>query len=158
VKLTQAWRDTSWTATTNSTTALAKASFGARILIVGIAYKKNIDDMRESHALTIMESLDAAGARVDYHEPYFPVIPPTRRHAALAGKASVPLEGYNLARYDGAVIVTDHDKVDYTSLLRYSKLIVDTRNVLARVAGRDYLRALAKRVQNWYWSARARTV
>jgi UDP-N-acetyl-D-glucosamine dehydrogenase len=121
-----------------------KSLSGSRILIVGIAYKRNIDDMRESPALTIMECLDEAGARVDYHDPYFPIIPPTRRHAALAGKASVPLEGYNLARYDGAVIVTDHDNVDYTTLLRYSKLIVDTRNVLARLAGPDYAQVIAK--------------
>jgi UDP-N-acetyl-D-glucosamine dehydrogenase len=121
-----------------------KGLSGARILIVGIAYKKNIDDMRESPALTIMECLDEAGARVDYHDPYFPVIPPTRRHAALAGKASVLLEGYNLARYDGAVIVTDHDNVDYATLLRYSKLVVDTRNVLARLAGSDFAQVVAK--------------
>lgn len=117
---------------------------GARILIVGIAYKKNVDDMRESPALSIMETLDAAGARVDYHDPYFPRIPPTRRHPALAGKASVPLEGHNLAQYDGVVIVTDHDNIDYPTLLRFSKLIVDTRNVLARVSGRDDARSVAK--------------
>jgi UDP-N-acetyl-D-glucosamine dehydrogenase len=117
---------------------------GARILIVGIAYKKNLDDMRESPALSIMDCLDEAGARVDYHDPYFPILPPTRRHPTLAGKASVPLEGHNLARYDGAVIVTDHDNVDYTTLLRFSKLIVDTRNVLAKLAGPDYAPLVAK--------------
>jgi UDP-N-acetyl-D-glucosamine dehydrogenase len=121
-----------------------KGLSGARILIVGIAYKKNVDDMRESPALTIMECLDAAGARIDYHDPYFPIIPPTRRHAALAGKASVPLEGYNLARYDGAVVVTDHDNIDYPVLLQYSKLIIDTRNALARFAGPDQAHVVAK--------------
>jgi UDP-N-acetyl-D-glucosamine dehydrogenase len=121
-----------------------KGLSNARILIVGVAYKKNVDDMRESPALIIMECLDEASAKVDYHDPYFPVIPPTRRHAALAGKASVPLEGYNLARYDGVVIVTDHDNVDYAALLRYSKLIVDTRNVLARLASPDYAQVVAK--------------
>jgi UDP-N-acetyl-D-glucosamine dehydrogenase len=121
-----------------------KGLFGTRILIVGIAYKKNVDDMRESPALSIIDALDDAGARVDYHDPYFPIIPSTRRHPALAGKASVPLEGHNLARYDGAVIVTDHDIVDYTALLRFSKLIVDTRNVLAKVAGRDFAKLVVK--------------
>jgi UDP-N-acetyl-D-glucosamine dehydrogenase len=121
-----------------------KGLSGARILIVGIAYKKNVDDMRESPALSIMDSLDEAGARVDYHDPYLPILPSTRRHPALAGKASVPLEGHNLARYDGAVIVTDHDNVDYTTLLRFSKLIVDTRNVLAKIADPDYARLVAK--------------
>jgi UDP-N-acetyl-D-glucosamine dehydrogenase len=121
-----------------------KGLSGARILIVGIAYKKNLDDMRESPALSIMDCLDEAGARVDYHDPYFPILPPTRRHPTLAGKASVPLEGHNLARYDGAVIVTDHDNVDYTTLLRFSKLIVDTRNVLAKLADPEYAPLVAK--------------
>jgi UDP-N-acetyl-D-glucosamine dehydrogenase len=78
-----------------------------------------------------MECLDDAGARVDYHDPYVPVIPPTRSHSALAGKASVPLEGYSLVRYDAAVIVTDHGNIEYEKLLQYSKLILDTRNALA---------------------------
>jgi UDP-N-acetyl-D-glucosamine dehydrogenase len=121
-----------------------KGLHGARILIVGIAYKKNVDDMRESPALSIMDSLDEVGARVDYHDPYFPILPSTRRHPTLAGKASVPLEGHNLARYDAAVIVTDHDNVDYITLLRYSKLIVDTRNVLAKLAGPDQAQVVAK--------------
>ena len=103
---------------------------GARILIVGVSYKKNVDDMRESPALTIMELLDGAGVKVDYHDPHFPVIPPTREHCVLAGKASVPLDSYLVARYDGAVIVTDHSNVNYDLLLRYSKLVVDTRNVI----------------------------
>jgi UDP-N-acetyl-D-glucosamine dehydrogenase len=121
-----------------------KGLVGARILIVGIAYKKNVDDMRESPALSIIESLDEAGARVDYHDPYVPILPSTRRHPALAGKASVPLEGHNLARYDGAVIVTDHNNVDYDTLLRFSKLIVDTRNVLAGLSGPELARLVAK--------------
>lgn len=112
-----------------------KGLYGARILVIGIAYKKNVADMRESPALSIMELLDGAGAKVDYHDPYFPVIPPTRQHAAFAGKASVPIEDYALSRYEAAVIVTDHDAVDYARLLRFSKLVLDTRNVLARLDG-----------------------
>jgi UDP-N-acetyl-D-glucosamine dehydrogenase len=107
---------------------------GARILVVGVSYKKNVDDMRESPSLTIMALLDGAGAKVDYHDPYFPVIPPTREHDVLAGKASVPLEPYLVTRYDGAVIVTDHSNVDYDLLLRYSKLVVDTRNVIPQAS------------------------
>jgi UDP-N-acetyl-D-glucosamine dehydrogenase len=107
---------------------------GARILIVGISYKKNVDDIRESPALAIMELLEGAGAEVDYHDPHFPVIPPTREHHALAGKASVRLEAHLVARYQGAVIVTDHSNVDYDLLLRYSKLVVDTRNVIPRTS------------------------
>ncbi|WP_207485269.1 nucleotide sugar dehydrogenase [Arenibaculum pallidiluteum] len=122
----------------------AKALSGARILVVGIAYKKNVADLRESPALTIMELLDALGARVDYHDPHFPMIPPTRRHAALAGKAVIPLEPCYLARYDAVVIVTDHDEVDYLTLLRYSKLVVDTRNVVAGLAGPEHASVVVK--------------
>jgi UDP-N-acetyl-D-glucosamine dehydrogenase len=108
-----------------------KGLTGARILIVGIAYKKDVADMRESPALMIMKCLDEAAARVDYHDPYVPVIPPTRSHSVLAGKASVPLESYALVRYDAAVLVTDHSNIEYSKLLQYSKLVVDTRNALA---------------------------
>lgn len=107
-----------------------KGLSGARILVMGIAYKKNVSDMRESPALTVMELFDRAGAKVDYYDPYFAVIPPTRQHALLAGKACIPFEDYALARYDAAVIVTDHDNVDYAKLLRFSKLVIDTRNTV----------------------------
>jgi UDP-N-acetyl-D-glucosamine dehydrogenase len=119
-----------------------KALAGARILIVGVAYKKNVGDMRESPALVIMEGLDQGGAKVDYYDPFFAVIPTTRRHAALAGKASIPFETYLLARYDAVVIVTDHDCIDYETLLRFSKLIVDTRNRLP--AAGDYTHVVAR--------------
>jgi UDP-N-acetyl-D-glucosamine dehydrogenase len=121
-----------------------KGLLGARVLIIGIAYKKNVADKRESPALTIMDQLDAAGAKVDYYDPFFSVIPTTREHAALAGKACVPFTDYLLARFDAAVIVTDHDDVDYASLIHYSKLILDTRNVLANMAGPEYARVVAK--------------
>jgi UDP-N-acetyl-D-glucosamine dehydrogenase len=121
-----------------------KGLSSARVLVLGVAYKKNVDDIRESPALSIMDALDEAGARVEYHDPYFPFLPATRRHPSLAGKASVPLEGHNLARYDAAVIVTDHDNVDYATLLRYSRLIVDTRNVLAKLAGPDHAELVVK--------------
>jgi len=121
-----------------------KALSGARILVVGLSYKKNVADMRESPALTIMEQLDKAGAKVDYFDPFFPIIPPTRNHPGLAGKACVPFEDYLLARFDAAMIVTDHDNVDYEALLRFSKLILDTRNVLSGIAGPDYAHVVAK--------------
>jgi UDP-N-acetyl-D-glucosamine dehydrogenase len=121
-----------------------KALSGSRILIVGVSYKKNVGDMRESPALTIMQLLDRAGARVDYYDPFFPVIPPTRNHPNLAGKASIPFEDYLLARFDASVIVTDHDDVDYEALLRFSRLILDTRNRLAGLAGSAYASVVAK--------------
>jgi len=121
-----------------------KGLSSARILIVGIAYKKNVGDMRESPALTIMEYLKQAGAHVDYCDPYVPVIPPTRQHGGFAGKASVPLTGSTLADYDGTVIATDHDGVDYAAILEFSKLIVDTRNALAKLRGATYAHKVSK--------------
>lgn len=121
-----------------------KALSGARILVIGLSYKKNVADMRESPALTIMELLDRAGAKVDYFDPFFPVIPPTRNHPTLAGKACIPFEPYLLARFDGSIIVTDHDCIDYESLSRFSRLILDTRNVLSGLTGAEYSAVVAK--------------
>ena len=103
---------------------------GARVLIVGIAYKKNIDDTRESPAFAIMEKLAARGADIAYHDPLVPVIPPTREHAALAGRRSVELTADALAGFDAAVIVTDHDAIDWEILQRHARLVVDSRNRL----------------------------
>ncbi len=104
---------------------------GTPVLVLGLAYKKNVDDLRESPALRLMEILEDRGARVDYHDPFIPVIPPTRRHAGLAGRRSVPVEAFS--GYAAAVVVTDHDRVDYAALVRDLPLVVDTRNVCARL-------------------------
>ncbi len=98
----------------------------ARVLVVGIAYKKNVDDMRESPALRIIELLESRGAKTDYHDPFIPMIGPTREHGALAGRRSVPLSG--AAGYDLALIVTDHDGIDWEALAAAVPLVVDTRN------------------------------
>jgi UDP-N-acetyl-D-glucosamine dehydrogenase len=111
---------------------------GTRILIVGLAYKKNVDDMRESPALAIMDLLMERGAAVAYHDPYCPVIPPTREHHHLAGERSIPLDPSTLADFEAAVIVTDHDCVDYAALVASLPLVVDTRNATRDVsAGRE---------------------
>ncbi len=110
---------------------------GSRILIVGLAYKKNVDDIRESPALTIIELLQARGAAVDYHDPYCAEIPRTREHGHLSGMRSVPLG--DLGAYDAALVVTDHDAVDWQALVDGSRLVVDTRNAtrgIQRNAGR----------------------
>ncbi len=104
----------------------------AKILIVGIAYKKNVDDMRESPALQIFDMLEAQGASVSFHDPFIPEIPATREHANLAGRKSVALNPRVLAGFDAALILTDHDGLDYAAIGGYAKLIVDTRNALAR--------------------------
>ncbi len=121
-----------------------KGLHGARILIIGVAYKKNVADMRESPALAVMEQLDRIGAEVDYYDPFIPVITARRRCDALAGKVSIPFEERVLARYDAAVIITDHDEIDYRFLLQYSKLVIDTRNAAALVAREQFAHVLAK--------------
>ena len=109
---------------------------GARILVLGAAYKKNVSDMRESSALRIMELLDARGALTSYHDPLVPEIPKTREHPALAGRKSVGWTPDLTAGYDAVLIVTDHDSVDYHAVLRHAPLVVDTRNACRR-AGAD---------------------
>lgn len=105
---------------------------GAQILLLGVAYKKNVDDMRESPSLRLIELLEERGAHVSFHDPHVPVIPRTRDHAALAGRRSVGLEATALAAYDAALIATDHDVIDWALLASHAKLIVDTRNICAR--------------------------
>jgi UDP-N-acetyl-D-glucosamine dehydrogenase len=98
----------------------------ARILILGIAYKKDIDDLRESPSLRIIELLKDKGARVDYHDPYFPRLPRTRKYDFRM--AAVELTAEALASYDAVVIVTDHSSYDYAAIVRHARLVVDSRN------------------------------
>ena len=79
-----------------------------------------------------MELLEERGAAVDYHDPHMAEIPPTREHAAFAGRKSVALTPQSLADYDAVLISTDHDAVDYAAVSQHAKLVVDTRNVMAR--------------------------
>ena len=105
---------------------------GSKVLVVGIAYKKNVDDMRESPSLEMIEMLQERQAGVAYHDPHIPVIPETREHAALAGMVSTPLTLDNLQAFDVALIVTDHDDVDYDLLARSGIMVIDTRNAMRR--------------------------
>ncbi|WP_144186551.1 nucleotide sugar dehydrogenase [Elioraea rosea] len=104
----------------------------ARILLLGAAYKKNVDDMRESPTLKIIELLEERGAAVDYHDPYVPEIRRSREYPHLAGRRSVPWNTASFALYDAAMVVTDHDGVDYAGLLAACPLVVDTRNACRR--------------------------
>lgn len=108
---------------------------GSNILVLGIAYKSNVDDMRESPSLFIFERLLAAGANVDFHDNYFPEIPPSREHAALTGLKSVPLTVEQLKKYDAVVIATAHRDVDYQRVMDHAKLIIDTRNATDGLTG-----------------------
>jgi len=105
---------------------------GARLLVFGAAYKKNVDDMRESPALRIMDLLEGRGALVDYFDPYVQQIPQTREHPHLAGRSSVAWSEDLGGKYDACLIVTDHDCVDYAALVKSARLVVDTRNACRR--------------------------
>jgi len=106
---------------------------GSQILVLGAAYKKNVDDMRESPSLKLIELIEARGAEADYHDPHVPELPMTREHASLAGRQSMPLTPETLRRYDGVLIATDHDDVDYRLVVAHARLVVDTRNVCERL-------------------------
>jgi UDP-N-acetyl-D-glucosamine dehydrogenase len=108
-----------------------KALKGARILVLGVAYKPNVDDDRESPSYVLMDMLAEHGARVAYHDPHVPVIRKNREHPHWAGTRSVPLTAAELRKYDAVLIATHHRQVDYALLARHARLIVDTRNAMA---------------------------
>jgi UDP-N-acetyl-D-glucosamine dehydrogenase len=105
---------------------------GAKILIIGLAYKKNIDDTRESPSLKLIDLIERRGAVADYHDLFVPEIPPTREHGALAGRKSVALTTEMISSYDAVVISTDHDNVDWAMITSHARIVIDTRNVCAR--------------------------
>ena len=101
-----------------------KAVNGASVLVLGVAYKRDIDDLRESPALTIIELLQKEGARVSYHDPYFPFIGKGRKYDLQMKRAEME----NLGQYDCVLIVTDHSDYDYRHIVQEAQLVVDTRN------------------------------
>jgi UDP-N-acetyl-D-glucosamine dehydrogenase len=101
-----------------------KSLNGSRVLVLGVAYKKDVDDLRESPSLTIIELLKARGAAVEYNDPYFPTVGKGRKYDL--NMRCVSLE--NIHYYDCVVIVTDHSEYDYSRIVRDAKLVVDTRN------------------------------
>jgi UDP-N-acetyl-D-glucosamine dehydrogenase len=101
-----------------------KSVNGARVLVLGVAYKKDIDDLRESPALTIIELLQKDGAQVSYHDPYFPFIGKGRKYDLQLKCADLK----DLAQYDCVLIVTDHSDYDYPRIVREAQLVVDTRH------------------------------
>jgi UDP-N-acetyl-D-glucosamine dehydrogenase len=114
-----------------------EALMDARILVLGVSYKKDIDDLRESPSLRIIKLLQRRGARVDYHDPYFPQLHPMR-HYNFQDMRSVDLTFDALNRYSAVVIATDHSSYDYGFIVAHSKLVIDTRNATRNVtAHRD---------------------
>ena len=115
---------------------LARSLKGARILVVGVAYKKNVDDIRGSASFTIIRLLQDRGAEVSYYDPFVPMLPETRDQPSLAGMTSIAWEPEKLANFDAVLILTDHDNVDYTTLVQEAPLVVDTRNATAAITPR----------------------
>ena len=103
-----------------------KALKGSRVLVLGIAYKANIDDMRESPSLELIELLEAKGATVAFNDPHIAVIPPTREHAEFTGRKSVPIG----PGFDCLLLATAHREYTPAEVLRHGIPIVDTRNIL----------------------------
>ena len=108
-----------------------KALNGSRVLVLGLAYKPNVDDERESPSYALMNLLSERGAEVEYHDPYVPTIKPTREHSHWAGKHSVPWDRKNVESFDLVLIATNHACVDYQILAEWARCIVDTRNAMA---------------------------
>ena len=104
----------------------------AKVLIIGVAYKKNVDDMRESPSLKLIELIERRGGTTSFHDPFVPVILKTREHPELTGRTSVPLTPEVLAAHDVVLIATEHDDVDYALIGKHAKLVVDTRNAMER--------------------------
>jgi UDP-N-acetyl-D-glucosamine dehydrogenase len=124
---------------------LGKSLSSARVLIVGLSYKRNVADVRESPTFKLMELLEKRGAKVDFHDPHVDVVPPTREHAEFTGRRSTPLTRETVLAHDVVLIATDHDAVDYELIAGNGEgpVIVDTRNAFGRrgLAGPNIVKA-----------------
>ena len=109
---------------------------GSKILLLGLAYKADVDDMRESPTYILLDLLKQRGAEVAYHDPHIPVIRPTREHAAWTGTLSVPWNEQTVRSYDAVLISTAHKAVNYAQLAEWCDCIVDTRNAMSGVPTR----------------------
>jgi UDP-N-acetyl-D-glucosamine dehydrogenase len=112
---------------------LSKSVKGSRILVLGLAYKPNVDDDRESPSYVLMEMLKVRGASVDYFDPYVPVIRPTREHAAWTGVKSVSWSREIVQAFDAVLIATNHQSVNYRELAEWARCVIDTRNAMAGI-------------------------
>lgn len=117
--------------TAEALNAARKPVNGSRVLLVGLAYKANVDDMRESPTFTLLDELQRRGAAVEYFDPFIPVITPTREHGRWTGRKSITWSEAELRRFDAVIISTAHECVDYRQLIDWAEIIIDTRNALA---------------------------
>ena len=112
-----------------------KSLNGSKILVLGVAYKKDIDDERESPGYTIMKMLSEKGAIVSYNDPWIPVLKQTRKYNFQ--KKSIPITPETLQEMEAVIIVTDHSAYDFAEIVRHSNLIIDTRNATSKIDGAD---------------------
>ena len=110
-----------------------KALSRSRVLVVGLAYKKNVPDIRESPSLRLIELIEERGGRTEFHDPFVDEIPSTREHKPLMGRRSVALTPETLKDFDAVLVATDHDNVDYAAIASSALLVIDTRNVFGRL-------------------------
>jgi UDP-N-acetyl-D-glucosamine dehydrogenase len=116
----------------------SKSVKGSRILVLGLAYKPDVDDVRESPSFELIEKLEHLGAQVDYNDPHVPRTHKMRRHDLQMD--SVPLTPESLRKYDCVLVATNHAAYDWQLVADHAKLVVDTRNALANVTGkRDHI-------------------
>jgi UDP-N-acetyl-D-glucosamine dehydrogenase len=106
---------------------------GSRILLLGLAYKSDVDDCRESPAFAVMDKLKDMGADLRYYDSYVPEVPPTREHSDWTGFKSVEWNEESIREHDLAVILTAHNGVNYAQLAEWASIVVDTRNTMAGV-------------------------
>jgi len=104
----------------------------SRVLVIGLAYKKNVPDIRESPSLKLIELIEERGAEAAFHDPHIGEIPKTRAYGVLMGRRSIAIDEASVRGFDAVLVSTDHDGIDYASLARWSPLIIDTRNVFGR--------------------------
>jgi UDP-N-acetyl-D-glucosamine dehydrogenase len=115
---------------------MGKPMRGSRVLIMGLAYKSNVDDMRESATFRLLDSLKAQGAEAAYYDPHIPVIRPTREHAHWTGVQSVEWREEVIRAFDCVLIATNHAAYRLDQLAAWAPCIVDTRNVMAAIPTR----------------------
>ena len=116
--------------------AQQKALNGSKILVLGLAYKPNVDDDRESPSYHLLDLLKERGVRVAYYDPHIPVIRPSREHSHWAGTKSVAWNRKTISQFDAVLVATHHDAVNYQELADWARCIIDTRNVTQRVKTR----------------------
>jgi UDP-N-acetyl-D-glucosamine dehydrogenase len=114
-----------------------KALNGSKVLVVGLAYKADVDDDRESPSYVLMTLLKERGAEVSYYDPYVPVIKLTREHPQWAGVKSIEWDKKIIGGFDLVLIATKHSKVDYAAMAQWADCIVDTRNAMAGIPTRE---------------------